>query len=234
VSFTSLPAEAAQPRSYDRWGKELIRWIQTAYPITLRESRAHRVFSRVDESERDFRMRLADLGHAARDAQAERLRQKYEPRFRTLQERLRRAEQAVQKRASQSRQAMLNTGLSAMGAVLGAASGSGAKGGLLGAFLGRGASRATTAMRSAGRAAQSRQDVSHAAETVEAVQAQIQALEQEFQAELLRVETAADAEETLQEVVLRSPLNGISVRMTALAWLPWGRDGSGAPVAMWR
>jgi hypothetical protein len=234
VSFASLPAEGAQPRSYDRWGKQLIRWIQTAYPITLYESRAHKIVSRVGESERDFRMRLGDLGHAARDAQAERLRQKYEARFRTLQERLRRAEQAVQKRASQSRQALLNTGLSAIGAAMSAASGSRAKGGLLGAFLGGGASKATTTMRSAGRAAQTRQDVSQAAETVEAVQAQIQALEQEFQAELQRVETAADAEETLLEVVVRPPLNGISLRLNALAWLPWGRDAAGASVALWR
>lgn len=237
VAFAPLPPDGAQPRSYDRWGRELVRWVQGAQPITLYESKVHRVFSRVGESERDFRMRLADLGREARDGQADRLRQKYEPRFRTLQERLRRAEQAVQKRAAQSRQAMLNTGLSTLGAVLGAASsgkGKRSQGGLLGAFLGGGASKATTAMRSAGRAAQTRQDVSHAEETVEAVQAQIEALEREFQEELRKVEDSADATETLEEVVIRPPLNGISLRVSALAWLPWGVDGAGAPAPLWK
>mgnify|MGYP006196376563 CR=1 FL=1 len=71
AAFASLPPEAAQPRSYDRWGKEVVRWIQAEHPITLFESKAHKVVSRPGESERDFRMRLADLGREARDAAAD-------------------------------------------------------------------------------------------------------------------------------------------------------------------
>jgi hypothetical protein len=237
ASFATLPADAAKPKNYDRWGKELVRWIQSTQPITLFESGAHKVFSRPGETEREFRMRLADLGREARDEQADRLRQKYEPKFRTLQERLRRAEQAVEKRSAQSTQAILSTGLSALGAVLGAATagkGRRAKGGLLGAFLGGGASKATTTIRTAGRAAQKRQDVAHATETVEAGRAQIEALEAEFEAELQRIEDAADAEETLEQVVVRPPLNAISQRLTALVWLPWGEDASGVAVPLWR
>jgi hypothetical protein len=107
-------------------------------------------------------------------------------------------------------------------------------GGLLGAFLGGRAARTTSAARSAGRVAQTRQGVAHAAETVEAVQAQIQALEEEFQAELRKVADAMDVEETLEEVVIRPTLNAISLRLTALAWLPWGVDGAGAPAPLWR
>jgi len=234
--FAPLPPAATQARSYEQWGRDMARWVQAAQPLTLWRSNTHKVCSRVGESERDFRMRLADLGRESRDAHAERLRQKYEPRFRTLQERLRRAEQAVERRTGQSRQALLNTGLSVLGAVLGASAGKGkgAKGGLLGAFLGGSAAKAQTTMRSAGRAAQTRQDVSHAAETVEAVQAQIGALESEFEAELRRLEDAADAEAPLEDVVLRPTLTGITVRLTALAWLPWGTDGTGAPIPLWR
>jgi hypothetical protein len=237
ASFQTLPADAAQPKSYDRWGKEIVRWIPGEFAITIFESKAHRTFSRPGETEREFRMRLADLGRESRDAASEKLRQKYEPRFRTLQERLRKAEQAVEKRAAQSKQAMLNSGLSAIGAVLGAASGSqrgGAKGGILGAFLGAGATRATTAVRQAGRAAQTRKDVAHAEETVEAVQAQIEALEAEFQEELRRIEVAADAEEPLTEVVIRPPMNAVTPRLTALVWLPWGVAPSGESVPLWR
>ncbi len=72
-------------------------------------------------------------------------------------------------------QAKPNPVLSAIGAVLGTASGSRsqAKGGLPGAFLGSGASnvrisaQGDTAMRSAGRGAQTRQDVSQEEEAVE-------------------------------------------------------------------
>jgi hypothetical protein len=237
AAFAPLPAEGAQPRSYDRWGKEMVRWIQGAHPVTLLESKSRKAISRPGETERDFRMRLADLGRESRDEQVERLRKKYESRFRTLEDRLRRAQQAVEKRASQSKQALLNTGITALGAVLGAAAGgsrSRKSGGLLGAFLGAGSSKATTAMRSAGRAAQTRQDVAHAEETVEAVTAQLQALEEELQQEIRQLEESVDVQEALEEVVIRPPLNGIQLRLNALAWLPFGKDGEGREVPLWR
>jgi hypothetical protein len=237
AAFENLPGEATEPRSYDRWGRELVRWVQATQPITLLGSKRHKAVSRPDETEREFRMRLADLGREARDAQADRLRKKYEPRFRTLQERLRRAEQAAEKRSAQSKQAMLNVALGAAGAVLGAAGagkGRGAVGGLLGALLGGGTSRATGAVRSAGRAAQTRKDVAHAEETVAAVQATIQDLEQEFQEELARLDDSADNQEELEEILIRPALSAIAVRLTALAWLPYGTDHSGLPVPLWR
>ncbi len=235
ASFGRLPAEATQAPKYTAWAREIERWIQGAEPLRLFESRVHKTVSRPGESEREFRMRLADLGREARDAKADKLRAKYEPKMERLQDRLRRAEQAVEKQAARSKQAMIDTGISAIGAILGASAGKGSrgKGGLLGAFLGRGTSRAGTAIRSAGRAAQRRQDVEHAEESVEAVRAAIADLEKEFEAELQAIENAADAEETLEEVVIRPPLTAIATRLTALVWLPYGSEG-GAEVELWR
>jgi hypothetical protein len=236
ASFAPLPAEGAQARSYDQWGKEIVRWIPNALPITLFESRVHKVVSQVNESERDFRARLALLAREARDEQADRLKQKYESRFRTLEERIRRAEQAVEKRSAQSQQALLDTGISVLGSVLAAATGGKGRrrGGILGAFLGGRGSGSGRAVRSAGRMARSRQDVSHAEETVEAAQEQLAALEQEFEEELKKIEVAADAEEALDQVIIRPRLNAISLRTTALAWTPWGMDASGTPVPLWK
>jgi hypothetical protein len=237
VAFAPLPGEATQPRSYDRWGKELVRWIQGAHPITLYESKVRRMFSRPEEPEQEFRMRLADVGREARDTQLDKIRQKYESRFRTLQDRLRRAEQAVEKKTSKSRQAWLDTALSAASAVVGVSTASQkSSGGLLGALLGSSTrtSQAATTIRRAGRATQSRQDITQATETVEAIQAQIKDLELELEEELRKVEDTADAEEVLEEVVIRPNLNAISPRLTTLAWLPWGVDGSGEPVPLWR
>lgn len=235
ATFVPLPAAAAQPRNYGQWGKEITRWAQGSLPITLFESKAHKTFSRIDESERDFRMRLADLGREARDKEAERLRQKYSSRFATLDDRLRRAEQAVEKRQSNSQQAMLSTGLAAIGAVIGAAAGSKKKGGgLLGAFLGAGSGKAASAMRGVGRTAQTRQEIAHAEETVEAVKADIAELEKQFQEELRKVELAADAEEMLATVAIRPALNAMSVRSVALVWLPISRGADGQIVELWR
>jgi hypothetical protein len=209
ASFATLPAEGSQPRSYDRWGKELVRWIQGSQPLVLYESKARKLSSRPDESERDFRIRLAEAAREARDDQADKIRQKYDSRVRTLQDRMLRAEQAVERKKGQSQQAMLNTGVAALG-------------GLLGAVFGSSRSqigRASTAARGAGRVAQSRQEAARAEETVEAVRAQIDELERELQEELRKVEDTANGEEPLEEVAVRPALNAISMRLVALVWV---------------
>ncbi len=217
LGFEVLPAEGSQPKPYDGWGKDVARWIKGDHPITLFKSSRFKEVSRPGESERDFRMRLADLGREARDEQADKLRKKYEPKLDRLQDRLRRAEQAVEKKKGQSQQALLSTGVAALG-------------GLLGAFLGGGKrsqlGRASSAARSAGRVAQTRQDIAHAGETVEAVQAQLADLEREFQEELRQVQAGGGSEEPLEEIQVRANLNAISLRLAALVWLPTasGRD----------
>jgi hypothetical protein len=189
---------------------ELVRWIQGELPITLHESKSSKLISRAGESERDFRMRIADREREARDAEAEKLRKKYEPRFTTLRERVRRAEQAVEKEQGQSQQAMLGAAVAVGGSLLGA---------LLGGRKGRGAG---TAMRGAGRAARSRQDIAHAQESVTAARAQLDELEGAFAEELRRVKDGAGSEEVLSPVVIRPALKAISLRLVCLAWLPEG------------
>lgn len=211
AGFGALPAEASQPRSYDRWGRELTRWIQARQGITLWESKARKAVSAPGESERDFRIRLADLAREERDGKGDRLRAKYEERFRSLEERLRRAEQAVERKRADSQQAMLSTGVAALGGVLGALFGS--RRGQIG--------RASSAVRGAGRVARTRQDVAHAGETVEAVRARIAELEAELQGELRRLEVST-ADEPLEQVTIRPALNAIALRLVALAWLPEG------------
>ena len=216
AAYAALPAEAASARSYARWSRELARWIQASQPIVLYESKGLKLASNTDESELDFRIRLSEKAREARDAQADRLRQRYEPRFRALQDRLRRAEQAAARRAAQAQQAVLNTGVAVLGGLLGAMLRGGARGQL---------GRASTAARGAGRVAQTRQEAAMAGETVEAVRAQIDELERELQTELRRLDDAAVAEAPLEEVAVRANLNAISMRLLALAWLPHGPDG---------
>jgi len=216
AAFAPLPAEATHARSYAGWSRELTRWIKSDQPIVLYESKEMKLASEVGESERDFRIRLSERAREERDAQADRVRQRYESRFRTLEDRLRRAEQAAARRAAQSQQAVLNTGVAVLGGLLGAMLGGGAKGQL---------GRASTAARGAGRVAQTRQEAAMAGETVEAVRAQIDDLERELQAELRRLDDAAVGEAPLEEVAVRANLNAISMRLVALAWLPYGPSG---------
>jgi hypothetical protein len=218
AGFGTLPAEASQPRSYGSWAREAQRWVQGNLPITLLESREWKAVSRPGESQAEFRMRLADLRREARDAALDRIRKRYEPRLATLQERERRALQAVEKRAGMAQQRTLDAAIR-VGE------------GLLGAFMGRKTStaRTGTAVRSAGRVLQQRREVAQATETVEAVREQMAQLEEEFQEELRKVELGFDDEGPLEEIQVRPTLTGMAVRLSGLVWLP--TDGNGR--ALW-
>ena len=219
TAFGELPADASQPRSYTAWGREAQRWIQANLPLTLLESKARKLVSRPGEPEADFRMRLADLRREARDEALDRIGKRYQPRLQAIQERERRALQAVEKRAGMAQQRTLDTALR-VGE------------GLLGAFFGRKttAARTGTAVRSAGRVLRGRQEVAQAEETVDAVRAQLREMEEEFQEELRKVEMSYAEEDPLEEVQIRPTLTGMSVRLAALLWMP--EDGNGR--ALWR
>jgi hypothetical protein len=216
ASFAPLPAAASRARSYSDWSRELVRWIQSRQPIVLFESKALQLVSSVGESEREFRIRLAERARQERDAQADRVRKRFESRFRTLQERLLRAEQAAARKAAQSQQAMLSTGVAVLGGLLGAVLSGSTKGQL---------GRASTAARGAGRVAQTRQETAMAGETVEAVRARIDELERELRSELSKLEDGLLGEVPLEEVAVRPNLNAISMRLVALAWVPHGPSG---------
>ncbi len=111
VFFGPLPPDASQPRSYTAWGREAQRWIQANVPVTLYESKSLKAVSRSGESDAEFRMRLADLRREARDAELDRIRKRYRPRMTTLEERERRALQAVEKRTAVAQQSTIDVAL---------------------------------------------------------------------------------------------------------------------------
>ena len=166
-------------------------------------------------------MRLSQASREQRDAATAKLRAKYTPKMATLNERLRRAEQAVEREAGQARSAKISTALS-FGSTL------------LGAFLGKkvvsstNVSKAATAMKGVGRSVEQAQDVARAGETVEAIKQQLADLDAQFQAEAGAVEGGLDpSSETFETLELRPNKTNISVKLVALAWTPHIRDASG-------
>ncbi|PYV86969.1 MAG: hypothetical protein DMG05_18460 [Acidobacteria bacterium] len=149
------------------------------------------------------------------------------PRIASLQERIRRAQQAVDREAAQANQQKLQTAIS-FGATL------------LGAFMGRKAlsasslGRATTAVRGVGRSMKESQDVTRAAENVEALKEQLAALEGQFQSETEAVGTKLDSStEILETLTLWPKKTNISVRLVALAWAPYWETADGPATPAW-
>jgi hypothetical protein len=214
AQFAALPAPAARPKSYATWEKEFANWLFNSQRLTLWKSPNLSELSRPGESERDFRVRLQQVSREHRDQAVERLRQKYAPKIASLQERLRRAQQALDREQHQVKDQKVQTAIS-FGATL------------LGAFVGRKAlsattlGRATTAARGVSRAVKQQEDVGRVEDTVATLQQQLVGLEEEFRSETAELESKLDPlSEELESVSVRPKKSGISVQLLALAWSP--------------
>ena len=228
AAFGALPAVASKARNYGVWSKTLQKWIVTNETVTLFKSAAFKTTSVPGETEAQFRIRLQLLAHEARDARIEVLRGKYAAKLTALQDKLRRAEQAVQREAQQASQAKMDTAISVGGAILGAIFGRGKVGV---STIGK----VATATRGAGRAAQQSGDVARAQESLDAVQQQYTDLEAKLQLEVDALGAAYDAQqEQLEEVIVRAKSGDVHVQLCALLWVPYVKDANGVVSAAWR
>ena len=225
AAFAAVPAAAAQAKSYDRWMRQLVDWLYRNATLALWRSADPRLVSQPGESERDFRIRLADAGREARDARSQALRAKYAPRLERLRDQVRRAEQAQERESQQAQQQKVQTAVS-VGATL------------LGAFLGGGrrssVGRATTAARSLGRTRKEAGDVARAETNLATVQAKLQALDSEFASEVAGLEKAFDAETAgLETLALRPKKADVVVHSLQLVWAPSWLAGKGGAAPAW-
>lgn len=224
AQFAELPTAGAKAKNYAAWSKDFVNYLYGAQKLELFKSASSGLISNVDESERDFRVRVSQAAREARDEAVEKLRAKYAPKLTTLQERIRKAEQAVQAQEAQAKQAQFSTVVS-VGATL------------LSAFVGRKGSvlgKASSAAKGAGRAMQEGGDVSRAKETVAALQQQLAQLEEQFKTESEELAARVDPQtEMLEALTLKPKKTNISVQLVALAWAPFWKDGAGTLEAAW-
>jgi hypothetical protein len=223
AAFAALPAAAARADSYASWNKALAAHLYETARAELKWCAALKIASNPGESDGDFRARLSTLLREQRDAKVEQLRASYAPKLATLQERLQRAESRAEQQRSQLTNQKLQTAVS-IGATI------------LGAFLGRravsssGLGRAASAVRSATRIGQEKQDVEQADESAASVAQRLTELKAQCDAEAQAIGSALDpASAVLSEVQVSPRKADIAVGETALAWLPWRTGGDGFP-----
>ncbi len=227
AEFGEVPAKAAKERSYGAWSKDLATWLYRNHRLELLESPSLEIASNPGETERDFRVRLQQLAREKRDEAVEKLRRKYAPQFEQLEERKRRAEQAVAREQEEAKGQKYQTAIS-FGATL------------LSSFLGRKRAsmstlgRATTAARGASRAMKEADDVGRAEENVAAITQRLADLDTEFKEETAALERSLDPQtEELGKVSLKPKKVNIDVKLIALAWAPYWLDAQGAMKPAW-
>lgn len=227
ATFDVVPKTAANAKSFATWSKSFQKWVVTNEQLELLVSPTLKLTSNVGESERDFRIRLQNASREERDARVATLRAKYDSKFSALDERLRRAMQAVEREQSQASRAKMDSMISIGSTILGAVFGRGK--------IGAGTvSKVGTAARGVGRAAQQSSDVARANESVEALQQQRTELEAQLRGEIETINSSYDAQtEALESLPIKARSGDVQVQLVALTWLPHTVNAAGMTSAAW-
>jgi hypothetical protein len=219
ASFAPVPQPATQAKNYEAWKKSLQEALYRTSKLHLLRSPGLKIVSNPGESERDFRVRVRQIAREDRDEQVDKLRQKFAPKFAAIQERIRKAELAMDVQAKQASASKIQTAIS-VGATI------------LGAFLGRktisagNIGKATTAARGVGRSVKESEDVDRAEQNIAAIKAQLDALEQQLQTEIGEIDADVNkSADELESVPLKPKKSDITVRTVALAWAPHWKVG---------
>ncbi len=225
AAFADLPGAAMRAANYAAWGKSLTSHLYEQARAEVFFCDAIKLASAPGEDESQFRVRLAQSLREKRDEAVEALRRKVAPKLATLQDRVARAEDKVQREQAQLSQQKMNTAVS-VGA------------GILGALFGRKAvsvgtiGRASSAARSASRIGRESQDVARADESLEVVRQRLADLQAESEAEIAALAASFEGEAVaLREVSVTPRKSDIAVGQLALVWVPWRKDADGFPVA---
>jgi hypothetical protein len=221
ATFAELPSAAEKAKSYNKWNKDLLGWVRQNRPLTLFRSKRFKLTSAPEESRSEFLSRVSQAAREKRDLEVEKLRRKYSSKFNTLQRRLMRAEQTLQREQEQAKSKKMETMVSFGTAILGA-------------FLGRkavsarSAGRFGTAVKSAGRMRKESMDIARAQEMAAAVKQEISELDERLQSDIDSLDAAFDpAIEELEEVTIKPQSTNIRLEAFGLTWMPYRKDAGG-------
>ncbi len=213
ASFASVPAAATRAASYTAWTKAFSSWLSQAETVEILTAPRVKMASDPGESERDFRIRLQTVLRARRDEAKQRITRKHASKLQTLDERIRRAEAAIEREQGQATEQKVQTAVSFGAAVLGAVFGRKA---ISASSIGK----ATTAARGVGRIGRQAKDVARATATRDALVEQRTALDETMNTELHAAHDEFDAlTEPLESVQVKPARGGISVQQVGLVWV---------------
>ena len=222
--FGEVPAALLDAKSYKSWSKAFSDMLYRERRWPLPQCEAFKLIAEPGESERDFRVRVSELARERRDLEVEKLRARFAKKAATLENRIRRAEQRLEKEqeqaSSQRVQSWLNLGTTVVGALMGRKT-----------FSKTNMRKASSAFRGIGRSAKESRDVDHAEENLEALQTESIELEEAFEAEVAELEAQLDAQGAeITTFELKPRRSDVDVRLVALVWRPYAvQDGVAEP-----
>ncbi|MCA9255089.1 MAG: ATP-binding protein, partial [Phycisphaerales bacterium] len=215
-AYAELPASARREATFKRWGNQLESYTYRSADGVVLYHAATKSYSALNADEASFAQQVRHLLREQRDRDIEKLRSKFAPKLASMEARLRKAEERVDREKSQARQQGFQTAISVGSTILGA-------------LFGRKKSsvgRATTALRGAGRIASERDDVGRAEESLESLRDQMRDMEADFEAQVSEMQST-EFDPTFESITVRPRKSDISIRRFAVMWVPMKETGVG-------
>lgn len=216
IRYASAPAAFLRAQNYRAWQKTLVAHLHESASFTVFHCPSVGRAVTPGSNEGEFRARLALALREKRDAQIEKLRQKYARRLATLQDQMRRAEERVERERSDLSQhkvqAAISVGTSLLGALLGRK-----------AISVGNAQRIGSAARSAGRLGKESGDVSRAEENREVLAQRLADMQNELEVEIGRLRGELDPQTVpIERSDIKPRKADITVEAVALLWVRAG------------
>ncbi|HER43682.1 MAG TPA: hypothetical protein ENO08_04405 [Candidatus Eisenbacteria bacterium] len=210
VLFDELPAGLSSVGKLGSLKKDFSNHLYKELAFTLSANKALGLTSRPGETEKDFAARCRDAAREARDAEVDKLSDRYERKLDLLRDRLARKERDLMEDEAayqaRKREEMLSAGES-----------------VLSVFLGRRSSRAiSTAARKRSMTAKAKADIGETQAELATLREDVAELQAEMDGKAEEIaRTWEEALVGIEEVHIRPRRTDISVDLVALAWTPY-------------
>jgi hypothetical protein len=210
--FSSVPEALNSIRELKAYAKDFGDYLYHEQRLQLLYNPTLKLYSKVGESERDFRIRLQQAAREKRDDEVEKMRRKYRTKLDRLEKRLKREERELAEDEAEYEARKREEMISGAETVIGLL-------GIFGRRRSRGLSTAATKHRLTSRA---KADIEESHEEIARIQAEIEDLRQTIQDEAEEItQRWAETLDNVEPYLVKPRRVDIQVDTVALGWLPY-------------
>jgi hypothetical protein len=203
ASFSRLPDILLRDKKLKGCIRELKEFIYGSESITLWRCERPKLESVPGESRADFMVRLQDLLEEKKEEEIDKLKERYGKKEKTLLDRLRRAQERVEKEEADSTSTLIETGIAVLGALFGKTS----------------ATKIGHAVNKGGKILKERGEMSRAQERVAAIEEDIEILSDELEEKIDQLYEKYDIENyPPKEIKIKPRKTDIDVENCAVVW----------------
>ncbi len=209
--FGDVPSSANSARELRSLGKALADWLYRSQSLEVPHNPALKLSAAPDEDPRAFQRRCEAAARERRDAEIDKVRERYERQRERLEEKLERERRELREDQAEY-EARKRESLATIGE------------NLLGLLLGRRRSTRifSTTLRKQRLASQAKEDIEESEEVIASLEAQLEELKQEFEAEVQEINDRwAEAARSIEMRKLTPRRADVQVTLCALAWVPY-------------